>query len=504
MDEQIHDNALRIAVVLRRGRKTSHVPGWLARNVRYALHIARRRPAIALYDTLRQIHRQMDEPRLYKRDYLLCRSLIESLWMIPPGSSYADEVVRFAREKYQSCDRPFFRERLRDEMKSRQWSSFSNERRAIGRLLEVEPVTAQEIEILRDWDAYPDLRQAVALRAILHLQVEHLDAIVRYCVRVVCQVNAPTEESGSVGLILDKFADFDPVDAVKPLFLAYLENYENTLVRGELLRALIRFGDVLIDPLMAVYAEQPEERIKVLRLMRQLTREGSVVATDQLCKLVHSELGAELEMVCEQLYQGISDYVSKTPPNEQSSEVLGLMDALRDELRDSQQARHHDLLKRMAEILARPEDLPRETVERLVSGRATIAERRSLARGSFVTLELLVSLMTDKERPVSERTRAVEFIGQVSAARFYPELGNCLWKLVCAETDPELRIAALNTLPRTRWNGVTGTREALMQIYANAPERLRSAIIACWPRVLLNVAPPAVADKDTTNSEGAA
>lgn len=499
MDDLIHQNADRIAQILGSGRKASQLPGFLARNVKRLIQAASNRAPEEIYRALRELHRQI-EPH-WKRDYLLCWALIEHLWLLPSNSPATAEIIRLARETFQNCDQSSFRKRLRSEMATRQTSAFEAERRSVAKLLELTQVDDAEIKILSDRRTYWDVRSAIASRVLQHLQTEHIESLLRYCSQVASDPDAMPEETHSMRRVLAQLHDFELTDVLKPLFFTYLSEYEHKGVRGDFLKALSRFGEPLVAPLMQFYHLQTEgrEREKILRILRQLMNHGSLEATRTLCDLARREFGAEFNGIATNLQRAFLDYVSRTPRNEQKQEVFDLVDALCRDLRPSDHVRHRNLVDELEKLRALDENQLRDSAERLVAGLNSEDDRWRLMRASYNGIDLLLAVIRDPSRPNIERIRATEFLVEIPTCGSHVDLGLQLWDTFRSNSTDELKIAVLRMLPRSRRRRQQDTREVLMNAHRDGSAALKKTITEYWNQLIPDAPSPLLA---TDGSKG--
>src|SRR5262245_39369777 len=110
--ERISDSARRIAHALGLRSTRQQLPGRIVSRIHRLLVTSQGGGVV--YPRLASICQQIYP--IHKRHFFTCLVLLDRLWLVPPSTQAAQDVVRLVRESYHACDRASFKAILRDEI----------------------------------------------------------------------------------------------------------------------------------------------------------------------------------------------------------------------------------------------------------------------------------------------------------------------------------------------------------------------------------------------------
>ena len=484
----MNDNARRIANVLGlRSTRQQKIPGQIVNRIHRLLVAAK---GTGVYSRLVAICEQIQP--IYKRPFITCLVLLDRIWLVPPGTQMATDVVRLTRESFISCDRATFKTILRDELMEKQWSSFPLVRRVASQIREIELVEFSEVNMLLDNRAFPEIRIAIARRILLHRQKEHVNALLDYLIKTVRFDNDGGDERQQALDLLRKMSDFGMSEVLVPLFKAYVEHFAEDTPRGYLMAALSRFEEPLVPQLEELYKRDSigERRQPITRLLRQMIARGSHGATRALADIVTHAHHSEFDDAARNLLTGAREQAAAGRQSENAWQIRNELETLARKLNDSVVQTHRGLGQDLTAIGwdgAITEDL----IERVVAQTATREEYFLLRHGGRRALDLLLTIIECETRTTGQRTAALKSLPKIFGVpgRSGPE--GLLWRLYKTGPKEEVRLAALRCLADLQLDPPdVNARELLFQDYQGGTPSAQQVISECWMRLFPQALPP--------------
>ena len=422
-----------------------------------------------------------------KRDFWFCMALIEDLTYLPQHAELINEVGRRALFCYFECTKKkqhSFLSILRKRLRESQRSSFLSERQVSCLLLEGEPVLQAEMASLRDSDTPGDLRLSIARRVIRLGQTEHFNDTINYFVnlsRLDDQRKIESSELNEAMQLMGEMRDYHFSAWLPIAYAAYAENFYDGPVKGRMLSILSSSGDHLVNHLVELHRDcHHESRRPIWRLLHQMVRSGSILAYRAMADLTLNALPQDQTHLCKETRQAISDYITKTPEERISAEIIEMTRELHDQLTDNPSLPLKNLGTELKELLDWDEHQLHEMLEHLLADSSSPEERNRLCRGGYITLNSLIEVIGDPTRSLEEKIIAARFIPKITASRGHKTLGASLWNFFIEEDESRLRVALLEGLAKARWKASPEERRKFEEIYNFADDTLKLEINRLW------------------------
>jgi hypothetical protein len=488
LQELISENARRIGRVLGLRPPEDRLPGVPGRRMREAILAATHGRERDLYARLDRIRGDIRET--HKLEYFTCLILLKNLCFLDPDTPAEQDVKRMLHESYHHCDRPSFKEELRDELLSRQRSSIPIVRRIASQIRNQEAVTEEEVQMLRDSRAFPDVRLSIARRLFNQRRVEHLPALIEYLIRAYRSGEDRDEQRESEELFR-RLSEFGLKDAGVPLLRSYFQHFEDIEARGQLMRALSSFGEPLVPQLLELY-RSGQHRRPLARILRQMISFGTVAAARGLCTIVVEMGGAELDYAAEQLHLAVRDLVDHGMEFGHTVTMRDYFEEAVQQLETRPDLTCQRLAQQIRELLVRETGLTADLVERCIGGSAPPADQERLRRGSKSAFELLTLVIQDSTRSLEQRCRAIGLLSQLQGQKKKQYTRDLLWRIFREAPEQEMRLNALRSFAQTAPNLPQEARDQLYQDYLNGSPALKEVIKRYWDRLFPGAPLPTV------------
>lgn len=434
-------------------------------------------PALArLEGLLRQVR-----PR---RELQTAVALLDVAWRIPVATRLQDDVVLMIRRCYLDAPQEEWRLRIRDELRDRQVHPFPSVRRIVHLVRQLDPVDEAEVHELRDLErGYPDLRQSIAERIIIHSQINHLEPVIRYLSNALERKETDPEEKKTTKRVFSQMAkQFQKSDrALEVLYRMYLSKYQGQESHGFLMLALAGYGDAIAPQLVYTHDANPQDRAAIEQVLAQIVARGGVEATRALLSILRDAQAQHAARICKFLSKGLKTLagyseksIGKDLVRKAVAEALPVLE--RRTLPD---------IRRFIDNYAALEWGSASVamlVKRVIAGNAHGADMQQLRRFSRPAARLLVEFAEDTTQEPAERRRALDALASLRAAA-HAALGRRLWSIFQEAEAAELadvQAGVLRALSALELDPGRQARAALFDLLQTSASNLHHEIHAAW------------------------
>lgn len=443
--------------------------------------------------TMADIARTPNAPARSRLDYLFHQvrrrrelqtavALLDLAWQVPPDTRLEEDVVLMIRRCYLDAPQVGWQLRIRDELRDRQVHPFPSVRRVVHLVRQIDPVDAVELAEIGDLErGYPDLRQSIAERIVLHHQVEHLESAIAYLSAALQQQGTdPGEEEAATRIFSQLAWNFQKSErALEILYRTYLDSYESLEPRGFLMLALAGYGDAIVPQLVFHHGDNTRDRPAIEHVLMQIMARGGVDATKALLTILVDSPTHDVPRICNFLSKGLSTLAGQPGFN-----AAAVQEVVVDSVPTLERRRHPEVQRFLKEFSSLGWGVATLSVliQRVLDGSATESERQQIRRLSRPATRVLIGIAEDVERGTTERRRALEALATLrSAAR--PGLSERLLRILVEADADDVRVGVLRVLAALKLDPGPVARDVLFQLLQDGSPKLVAEIRAAWSRM---------------------